>query len=206
MAAVEKPITTQPEIDWSKGAAWVDGDFVPAAEAKLSVFDWGFVRSDVTYDVVHVWHEGIIPSTVRCEPSPSELLPGCATYDVQVIDAASPRDDESCYSPPLSLTTSAWVDIVEDCTTTPCGPPNDPLTAILDITAMSDTFQNLPGNVINARADIAGCISGHCLVPDQLVNISEATYSVTAFVLGVNAHYPLGEGPFPLPSPPPVCP
>lgn len=41
--------------DWSSGAAWVDGKFVPAGQAMVSVFDWGFTRSDVTYDVVHVW-------------------------------------------------------------------------------------------------------------------------------------------------------
>jgi branched-chain amino acid aminotransferase len=55
MAAVEKHEEVH-ATDWSKGAAWVDGAFVPAAEAKLSVFDWGFTRSDVTYDVVHVWN------------------------------------------------------------------------------------------------------------------------------------------------------
>lgn len=45
-----------PDIDRAKGIAWVDGSFVPVAEATLSPFDWGFVRSDVTYDVVHVWN------------------------------------------------------------------------------------------------------------------------------------------------------
>lgn len=38
-----------------RGMAYVDGAFVPAEEAKISVFDYGFSRSDVTYDVVHVW-------------------------------------------------------------------------------------------------------------------------------------------------------
>ncbi len=37
------------------GAAFVDGDFVPIGEARLPLLDWGFTRSDVTYDVVHVW-------------------------------------------------------------------------------------------------------------------------------------------------------
>ncbi len=41
--------------DWSKGAAFVEGAIVPIDEAKISVLDWGFTRSDVTYDVVHVW-------------------------------------------------------------------------------------------------------------------------------------------------------
>jgi len=37
------------------GVAYVDGDYRPMSEAKISVLDWGFLRSDATYDVVHVW-------------------------------------------------------------------------------------------------------------------------------------------------------
>lgn len=37
------------------GVACIDGAFVPIEEAKISVLDFGFTRSDVTYDVVHVW-------------------------------------------------------------------------------------------------------------------------------------------------------
>lgn len=37
------------------GIAYIDGQYVPMEEAKLSVLDWGFLRSDATYDVVHVW-------------------------------------------------------------------------------------------------------------------------------------------------------
>jgi len=37
------------------GIAYIDGDYRPMSEAKISVLDWGFLRSDATYDVVHVW-------------------------------------------------------------------------------------------------------------------------------------------------------
>lgn len=37
------------------GVAYMDGKFLPISEAKISVLDWGFLRSDATYDVVHVW-------------------------------------------------------------------------------------------------------------------------------------------------------
>ena len=37
------------------GCAFLEGRFVPMSEAKISVLDWGFLRSDATYDVVHVW-------------------------------------------------------------------------------------------------------------------------------------------------------
>jgi branched-chain amino acid aminotransferase len=40
---------------YAEGAAFIDGGYVPIAEASINVLDWGFSRSDVTYDVVHVW-------------------------------------------------------------------------------------------------------------------------------------------------------
>jgi branched-chain amino acid aminotransferase len=40
---------------WPDGAAFIEGDFVPITEAKIPILDWGFLRSDCTYDVVHVW-------------------------------------------------------------------------------------------------------------------------------------------------------
>ena len=42
-------------IDYSKGAAFVDGQYVAIADAKISLLDWGFLHSDATYDVAHVW-------------------------------------------------------------------------------------------------------------------------------------------------------
>ncbi len=41
--------------DWSEGAAYVDGRYMPIAEAAIPITDWGYRRSDVTYDVVGVW-------------------------------------------------------------------------------------------------------------------------------------------------------
>jgi branched-chain amino acid aminotransferase len=38
-----------------QGCAYVDGQYVDPEEAKISVFDWGFLHSDATYDVAHVW-------------------------------------------------------------------------------------------------------------------------------------------------------
>ena len=42
-------------MNYSAGAAWMNGKVIPVSEAKISVFDWGLTRSDITYDVVHVW-------------------------------------------------------------------------------------------------------------------------------------------------------
>lgn len=38
------------------GVAFVEGAFVPVEEARIPLLDWGFLHSDATYDVVHVWH------------------------------------------------------------------------------------------------------------------------------------------------------
>jgi branched-chain amino acid aminotransferase len=37
------------------GVAFTKGGYCPIAEAQISLLDWGFLRSDATYDVVHVW-------------------------------------------------------------------------------------------------------------------------------------------------------
>ncbi len=41
--------------DFSKGVAYVRGQYVPIAEASIAMTDWGFLRSDATYDVATVW-------------------------------------------------------------------------------------------------------------------------------------------------------
>src|ERR687896_1612756 len=40
---------------YTDGATFVDGRFLPVAEARVPILDWGFLRSDATYDVAHVW-------------------------------------------------------------------------------------------------------------------------------------------------------
>ncbi len=42
--------------DWSAGAAYVDGQITPVRDAKIPMTDWGYRRSDVTYDVVGVYY------------------------------------------------------------------------------------------------------------------------------------------------------
>ncbi len=138
------------------------------------------------YDLVHVWHEGIIPD---------------GTYDLQAIDSMCPTYEESAYSLPLTLTQSIWADLVRDCEPPgPCSPPNGS-TDIADITAVLDKWKNLTGNVSKVRADIEGSPSGDHRVPDQAINITDVTYCLGAFL---GDTYP-GPG-FPPPSDPPVCP
>jgi branched-chain amino acid aminotransferase len=48
-------VTVEDREAYADGAAFVDGQFVPIAEARVPILDWGFLRSDATYDVAHVW-------------------------------------------------------------------------------------------------------------------------------------------------------
>lgn len=41
--------------DFTNGAAYLDGEFMPLSEARIPVTHFAYRRSDVTYDVVSVW-------------------------------------------------------------------------------------------------------------------------------------------------------
>ena len=47
--------TTEGNDRFPGGCAWIEGEYLPMAEARIPILDVGFVRSDVTYDVVAVW-------------------------------------------------------------------------------------------------------------------------------------------------------
>ncbi|EXJ81577.1 hypothetical protein A1O1_07641 [Capronia coronata CBS 617.96] len=40
---------------FTKGVAWIEGELVPLAEARVPLLDEGFMHSDLTYDVPSVW-------------------------------------------------------------------------------------------------------------------------------------------------------
>ncbi|MFZ0378665.1 MAG: aminotransferase class IV [Solirubrobacteraceae bacterium] len=54
-----RPGTAQPSSEkgnpFAAGCAWIEGEYVPIGEARIPILDAGFVRSDLTYDVVGVW-------------------------------------------------------------------------------------------------------------------------------------------------------
>jgi branched-chain amino acid aminotransferase len=49
---MEVPMADNP---FAKGCAFIDGQYLPIAEARIPILDAGFHRSDLTYDVVAVW-------------------------------------------------------------------------------------------------------------------------------------------------------
>jgi len=56
------------------GCAWIEGKYVAADNARISIFDSGFGHSDATYTVAHVWHGNFF----RLDDHIDRLLDGAA--------------------------------------------------------------------------------------------------------------------------------
>ena len=63
-----------------EGIAFVEGSYVPIAEARVPMLDWGFLHSDATYDVVHVWRG----SFFRLQDHLARFLRGVERLDLRV--------------------------------------------------------------------------------------------------------------------------
>ena len=125
---------------------------------------------------VHVSGEVVIPS---------------GEYEIQAIDCdACALDLDTNYSPPLVLQTSLWGDLVKDCTADPCGPPDNSVDVVTDVSAVLTKFANLNVGVSKSRCDVEPS------TVDFLINISDVTFILNAFM---GAPYPFA------PSEPPPC-
>lgn len=58
---------------FASGCAWIEGEYLPIAEARIPILDTGFVRSDLTYDVAAVWNGRFF----RLDDHLDRLLAGC---------------------------------------------------------------------------------------------------------------------------------
>ncbi len=87
---------------WQDGAAFIDDTYMPIADAKIPVLDWGFTRSDACYDIVHV-KDGVFfrldDHLVRFEASMAGLRmsipfdrPGIATILMRCVCLTGLRD------------------------------------------------------------------------------------------------------------------
>jgi branched-subunit amino acid aminotransferase/4-amino-4-deoxychorismate lyase len=61
------------ENPFARGCAWIEGEYLPIREARIPLLDAGFLRSDVTYDVVAVWEGRFF----RVEDHLDRILAGC---------------------------------------------------------------------------------------------------------------------------------
>jgi branched-chain amino acid aminotransferase len=85
-----------------QGCAYVDGRYVAPQDAKISIFDWGFLHSDATYDVAHVWQgkffrltdhlERFFASMQRLRLDPGKTLPEVRAVMHECVRRAELRD------------------------------------------------------------------------------------------------------------------
>jgi branched-chain amino acid aminotransferase len=67
-------VTVPTGDQFAAGCAWIEGSYVPIAEARIPILDTGFTRSDLTYDVVGVWDGRFF----RLDDHLDRLFDGCA--------------------------------------------------------------------------------------------------------------------------------
>lgn len=94
--------------DYSHGVAYVRGQYVPIGEAAIPITDWGFLRSDATYDVVTVWEGAFF----RLDAHLERFLASCARFR---LDPGRTADEitavlEQCVR--LSGLRSAYVEMI----------------------------------------------------------------------------------------------
>ena len=130
-----------------------------------------------TLGVVHMFHEGIIPG---------------ATYEIQSIETGHDISVEDNFSAPVEIHTSIWGDVVRNCATYPCSPPDGSVDVATDITALVDKYRNLWGAVMQARGDLVHFSGGP--VPDQRTFVVDVTHALDAFR---GFGYPFSPGPRP---------
>jgi hypothetical protein len=147
-----------------------DSSFLVAPlQSEPHYMDWG------TVGTIHVTHEWIIPG---------------ATFSAEAIDETCDIHFENQYSVPLLLATCGWGDVVEDCTVTPCGPPDGVVNVTTDVRALLDKWKNLAGAPRKVRCDLEPAL------PDHVINITDVTYGLDAFK---GFDYPFAAAPEPSP-------
>ncbi len=119
-----------------------------------------FYTDWIAWGTVHVYGDFVLPNGL---------------YQIQAIAESCDMISESSYSEPLAVATSRWGDLVTDCTTTPCGPPDGLVGVPTDVTAALDKFKNLPGAVKKVRCDLEPGM------PDLTVNITDVVQVLDAF-------------------------
>jgi branched-chain amino acid aminotransferase len=96
------------ENRYASGCAWIEGQYVPLAEARIPILDTGFTRSDLTYDVAAVWKGRFF----RLDDHIDRLLTGCTR--IRITPPASKDEIRSIMieTVRLSKLRDAYVEVV----------------------------------------------------------------------------------------------
>lgn len=129
------------------------------------------------FETVHVFHEGIVPG---------------GTYDLELVDTLCEPTVAEDYSPPLTLKTSRWGDVVKECATPLCSPPDGSVDVPTDVAALIAKFRNSAFAPIQIKADFVDILGRP--IPDQRTTVIEFVVVLDAFQ---GVEYPFTPGPPP---------
>ncbi len=143
-------------------------------------------------------------ATLRCDPDyrdwgavgPLHIFDGTivprGTYEIQAIEQGCPVDFEPSYSPPLTLKTTRWGDVVGVKVEGQWNGPDGDVSITADVTAVLNKFGNSAGAPAKVRADVEGPVTTAPDYIDQLINITDVNRVLNAFQ----------NLPYPFPAPP----
>jgi branched-subunit amino acid aminotransferase/4-amino-4-deoxychorismate lyase len=96
------------ENRYASGCAWIEGQYVPIAEARIPILDTGFTRSDLSYDVAAVWKGRFF----RLDDHIDRLFAGCKR--IRITPPASKGEIRSIMieTVRLSKLRDAYVEVV----------------------------------------------------------------------------------------------
>lgn len=94
--------------DFSDGAAFTGGRYLPIAQASIALTDWGFLRSDATYDVVTVWDGAFF----RLDAHLERFLRSCARFRLDPGLSAAQISDVLTQCVRRSGLRSAYVEMI----------------------------------------------------------------------------------------------
>jgi branched-chain amino acid aminotransferase len=101
-------MATAPAADFSQGAAYVRGAYLPIGEAAIPITDWGFLRSDATYDVVTVWEGAFF----RLDAHLERFARSCAKFRLDAGVSAAQITEILTHCVRLSGLRSAYVEMI----------------------------------------------------------------------------------------------
>jgi hypothetical protein len=83
----------------------------------------------------------------------------------------------------MPINTAMWGDMVADCASIPCGPPDGRVNVPTDVVSVLDKFASFPAAPLKIRVDLEP------ETPDLKINITDVVQSINAFK---GDEYPFG--------------
>jgi branched-chain amino acid aminotransferase len=168
------------------GVAFMDGQYLPIGEARISVLDNGFLHSDATYDVAHVWKGAFF----RLEDHLNRFFAGMEKLHMSIpFDRAQVTEIlHNCVA--LSGLETAYVEFICTRGTSPTF-SRDPRDAVNRFIAFAIPFGSV-ANPEQMRRGLHAAVTDLVRIPPASVDPTVKNYHWLDLVKGLYAAYENG--------------